>query len=64
MKKENLKQIAHLTIGDIIEFSPIMKLSIREAIPRVKEFSEKHKLSNDQIRDVGSIVEILGLYTY
>ena len=63
MKKENLKHLSHITIGDIIEFSPIMKLSLREATPRIKEFSEKHKLDHNQIKDICRVVKMLELYS-
>ena len=64
MESEQLKQLTHITIGNIIEFASIMKLSIKEAPRKVLKFSIKHKLDDAKLRHVRTIIEKLELYTY
>ena len=58
----NLENISHITIGDIINFAPAMKLSIRDATPIVDNFMADHKLTDAEMKDVSRVVIALGLY--
>ena len=62
MHIDRLKGVKHLTIDDIISFSPTMKLSIKDAIPNVTEFKKIHDLDDGQIKDVCQIIKEIGLY--
>lgn len=59
MKLDNIKK---LTIEDVVDFAPIMGLSIKNAKPEIAKFKEKHGLSDAAIKEVGGVVFALGLY--
>ena len=59
MKLDNLK---NLTIADIIEFAPFMKLPMSEALPKVREYIAKHGLEEKDARCIAEVVRALGLY--
>lgn len=57
-----LNGIKNLTISDFIEFAPFMKLPLREAVPKIKEYLVKRGLPESEHRHIASVVRALGLY--
>lgn len=64
MGEMKLKEVSHITIGDIVKFAPIMKLPLRDAKGLIAEFKQQHNLNEEGIRTMCSITTCLGLYVY
>lgn len=57
-----LEAIKNLKISDLIEFAPFMGMKTSEALPMIKDFINKHGLSDKDIRCITSVVTAIGLY--
>jgi hypothetical protein len=57
-----LQKLSKLTIGDIMEFAPVMSLTLKQAQPVIDDFKEKHGLDGNDIKNVCRVVQALGLY--
>lgn len=55
----NLEHIKHLTIGDIIEIIPILKMSIKNARPLVLEFQKKHDIDYSGFANAAKVAKLL-----
>lgn len=62
MRREDLEIIKHLTIADIIEFVPVMKMPLRDAKPATVEYAERHGIESSSIKIVATTTVALGLY--
>lgn len=64
LKKEiemvKIKEIENITIGEMKElYDRVAKITIREALPIMREFRDKHKLTDKQALKVFGIAEKL-----
>ena len=59
MELDNLK---HITVGDIIEVSEMMKMSTKNAIPLARKFKDKHHIEHKDFVKLGQIARMLGFY--
>ena len=59
MDVKYLEKISNLTIGDILSLFPVMKMPMKEAMPIMREFRDKHGLTDKDVLVAASLTDKL-----